>query len=133
MSTANDCGGALNCARRRCRRESSLGQLRRTPYEQISSGLPLKADITQYSRHVSKVPQTDKARRRKIPAYSISSSAMLSKPEEMVSPSALAVFMLMASSNLVGCKTGRSAGFLPIRIWPVRVPPCWYSSAALAP
>ncbi len=69
----------------------------------------------------------------KIPAYSISSSAMLSKPEEMVSPSALAVLMLMASSNLVGCRTGRSAGFLPIRIWPVRVPPCWYSSAELAP
>jgi hypothetical protein len=31
-------------------------KLRRTQYEQISSGLPLKADITQYSRHVSKVP-----------------------------------------------------------------------------
>ena len=29
---------------------------RRTQYEQISSGLPPKADITQYSRHVSKVP-----------------------------------------------------------------------------
>jgi hypothetical protein len=32
-------------------------KLRRTQYEQITSGLPLKADITQYSRHVSKVPQ----------------------------------------------------------------------------
>ena len=49
-------------------------------------------------------------------AYSISSSAMLSKSEEMVRPSALAVFMLMTSSNLVGCSTGRSAGFLPARI-----------------
>src|SRR6266536_1314625 len=35
-------------------------------------------------------------------AYSISSSAMLSKPDEIVSPSALAVFMLMASANLAG-------------------------------
>src|SRR5882757_6859412 len=31
-------------------------KLRRTRGDQISSGLPLKADITQYSRHVSKVP-----------------------------------------------------------------------------
>ena len=30
-------------------------------------------------------------------------------------PSALAVFMLMTSSNLVGCSTGRSAGFAPLR------------------
>jgi hypothetical protein len=30
-----------------------------------------------------------------------------------VRPSALAVFMLITSSNLVGCSTGRSAGFAP--------------------
>ena len=34
-------------------------KLRRTQYEQISSGLPLKADIARYSRHVSKVPITE--------------------------------------------------------------------------
>src|SRR5467141_2922343 len=34
-------------------------KLRRTECEQMSSGLPLKADIAQYSRHVSKVPGTD--------------------------------------------------------------------------
>src|ERR1700682_1151441 len=34
-------------------------KLRRTQYEQISSELPLKADIAQYSRHVSKVPTRD--------------------------------------------------------------------------
>jgi len=42
--------------------------------------------------------------------HSINSSAMLSKPEETVSPSALAVFMSMTNSNLVGCipnQTGR--------------------------
>jgi hypothetical protein len=32
-------------------------KLRRTQSEQMSSGLPLKADIAQYSRHVSKVPK----------------------------------------------------------------------------
>jgi len=31
-------------------------------------------------------------------------------------PRALAVFMLISSSNLVGCWTGRSAGFAPLRI-----------------
>jgi hypothetical protein len=34
----------------------------------------------------------------------------------IVRPSALAVFELMTSSNLVGCSTGRSAGFAPLRI-----------------
>jgi hypothetical protein len=34
-------------------------KLRRTQYEQMSSGLPLKADIAQCSRHVSKVPEAD--------------------------------------------------------------------------
>jgi len=65
--------------------------------------------------------------------YSISSSAMLSRPDEMVRPRALAVVMLMVSSNLVGCSTGRSVGFLPMRIWAVRVPPCRYRSTELAP
>jgi len=34
-------------------------KLRRTQCEQMSSGLPLKADIAQYSRHVSNVPIGD--------------------------------------------------------------------------
>ena len=34
-------------------------KLRRTQCEQMSSGLPLKADIAQGSRHVSKVPHPD--------------------------------------------------------------------------
>src|ERR1700738_4058522 len=34
-------------------------KLRRTQCEQMSSGLPLKADIAQYSRHVSKVPRRE--------------------------------------------------------------------------
>jgi hypothetical protein len=34
-------------------------KLRRTQYEQMSSGLPLKADIAQCSRHVSKVPTSE--------------------------------------------------------------------------
>jgi hypothetical protein len=33
--------------------------LRRTQCEQMSSGLPLKADIARYGRHVSNVPTAD--------------------------------------------------------------------------
>jgi hypothetical protein len=33
----------------------------RTQFEQMFSGLPLKADIAQYCRHVLKVPKTEVA------------------------------------------------------------------------
>ena len=33
----------------------------------------------------------------------------------IVRPSALAVFKLIISSNFVGCSTGMSAGFVPLR------------------
>ena len=49
-------------------------------------------------------------------AHSITSSARASKEGGTVRPSALAVFMLIASSNLVGCSTGRSEGLAPFRI-----------------
>src|SRR5215212_4860489 len=55
--------------------------------------------------------------------YSITSSASICVEVDTSIPSALAVFMLMVSPNLVGWRTGGSAGFLRVRIWPVRVPP----------
>ena len=45
--------------------------------------------------------------------HSITSSARASNRGGMVSPSALAVIRLMTRSNLVGCSTGKSAGFAP--------------------
>src|SRR5215470_15785353 len=48
--------------------------------------------------------------------YWITSSARASSEGGIVSPSALAVLRLMTSSNLEGCSTGRSAGFVPLRI-----------------
>ena len=48
--------------------------------------------------------------------YSITSVARTRIEGGTVRPSALAVFMLMISSNLVGCSTGRSAGLVPLRI-----------------
>src|SRR5262249_26174640 len=51
-------------------------------------------------------------------SHSMTSSAMASTPGGTVRPSAFAVFKLSTRSNLVGCKTGRSAGFAPLRIRP---------------
>lgn len=50
-------------------------------------------------------------------SYSItpSASSLIGK----VSPSAWAVFKLIISSIFVDCWIGRSAGFAPLRIWPV--------------
>jgi hypothetical protein len=53
---------------------------------------------------------------RSFRSYSISSSARASKVGGTVMPSAFAVPRLMTSSNFVGCRTGRSAGLVPLRI-----------------
>src|SRR5262249_49600292 len=45
----------------------------------------------------------------------ITSSARASSDGGIVRPRAFAVFRLITSSNLVGCSTGRSAGFAPRR------------------
>src|SRR3954464_6302211 len=50
------------------------------------------------------------------PLHSITSSARASSVAGTSMPSALAVFKLITSSNLVGCSTGRSAGFAPLKI-----------------
>ena len=60
-----------------------------------------------------------KRRSRVAIIHSITSSAMASTPGGIVRPSALAVLRLTTSSNLVGCTTGKSAGFSPLRTRPV--------------
>ena len=51
--------------------------------------------------------------------HSITSSASASSLSGIWRPSAFAVLRLITSSNLVGCTTGRSAGFSPLRMRPV--------------
>src|SRR5262245_29948218 len=51
--------------------------------------------------------------------HSITSSASASSLSGMLKLSVLAVLRLITSSNLLGCITGRSAGFSPLRIRPV--------------
>ena len=48
-------------------------------------------------------------------AHRMTSSARTSNDCGSVRPSALAVLRLIASSNVVGCSTGRSPGFEPLR------------------
>ena len=51
--------------------------------------------------------------------YSITSSARTSRIGGTSTPSALAVLRLMTISKVVGCTTGRSAGFSPLTMRPV--------------
>jgi hypothetical protein len=54
--------------------------------------------------------------------YSITSSALVSRVCGIVRPSIRAVWALMTSSSLFTCKTGMSAGFVPLRIRPTYAP-----------
>jgi hypothetical protein len=60
--------------------------------------------------------------------HSITSSASCWRCKGTSRPSALAVCRLMTNSNLIGCMTGRSAGFSPLRIRPVYTPAWRYAS-----
>jgi hypothetical protein len=61
--------------------------------------------------------------------YCMSSSVRRSTAGAIVNPSALEVFWLITSSNLVGCKTGSSTGFAPLRMRPTYRPSCRKTSA----
>src|SRR5262249_46449950 len=67
------------------------------------------------------------------PLHSITSSTRPISGIGTLRASALAVFMLMTSSTLVACWTGRSAGFSPLRIRPVYTPRGRYVSKTVLP
>jgi hypothetical protein len=75
-------------------------------------------------KHLKKRPRRERPCRRRAaeqrdevaPSHSITSSAMESSRAGISIPSAFAVLRLMTNSNLVGCSTGSSAGFSPLRI-----------------
>ena len=69
-----------------------------------------------FACHGSKESNRPEAAMRR--PHSITSSARARSNCGTVRPSALAVFRLMISSNLVACWTGRSAGLAPLRIFP---------------
>src|SRR5438094_317933 len=65
--------------------------------------------------------------------YLIILSAWYSTDCGIVTPSSLAVFKFIKSSNLVGCSTGSSAGFAPLRILSTYVAERRYNSALDGP
>ena len=97
-------------------RKSALGHKRTLGHLQAMSALPPKADIGTQPRDVCFVPKADILRCGKERRYSITSSAMATRPGGKVRPSAFAVLRLITNSNLFGCTTGRSAGLAPLRI-----------------
>ena len=86
------------------------------------------ADISQCNHHVGFTPESGhSARLAACPLcansghsaiHSITSSALVSSAGGMGRPSDFAVLRLKTSSNLVGCTTGRFAGFSPLRMRP---------------
>src|SRR6516225_3633290 len=95
---------------------SALGQKQTLRHLQPMSALPPKADIGTQPRDVRFVPKADIPRCGKERRHSITSSAVASSAGGTVTPSVFAHLRLSASTNLVGCSTGRSAGFVPFRI-----------------
>ena len=85
----------------------------------VMSALPPKADIDgrRLHRHL----------------YSVTSSAATRSVWGTVKPSAFAVLRLIMRSNLVGCSTGRSLGFAPLRILATYMPARRVRSGMSAP
>ena len=95
----------------------------------------VKADICGAQSHVRFTPESGHVQctspcplwansghsvlRQTLARYSITSSARASSLGGTSRPSVLAVCWLMTSSNLVACRTGKSAGFWPFRMRPV--------------
>jgi hypothetical protein len=118
-------GAVADLRRRPTRHVCASGEVTLTPYRvrvcrgtldhehhlivTLPSNLPVRAT---YRLHAC--PTSDEIP----PPHSITSSATASRFGGMVSPSALAVFMLMANSTLVARCTGRSPGFSPLRMRP---------------
>jgi hypothetical protein len=83
-----------------------------------TTALTPKAGLPGSRRDVSQVPKAAVSKAARQTIYSITSSARASSVGGTSRPSALAVPTLMTSSNFVCCRTGRSAGFSPLRILP---------------
>jgi hypothetical protein len=80
-----------------------LVRLARCPLCPDSDQIPQRSETTRCANNRHRLP------------YSITSSVVASG-DGTVRPSVLAVLRLITSSNLVGCSTGRSAGFAPLKI-----------------
>ena len=82
----------------------------------LTTRCPLYIRKRTYALHQA---MSAKGQKRTLAAYSIISSAICWRCRGTLRPSVLAVFRLITKSNLLGCKTGRSAGFSPLSTRPV--------------
>src|SRR5215472_1759902 len=100
------------------------------------SALPPKADMDRHGHDVRFVPKADSCTAAKTDRFdhdSITSSARVRIPGGTVMPIALAVLRLTRSSNFVGCSTGRSVGFAPLRILSTNAPARRYKLGTCGP
>src|SRR5262249_11771401 len=105
---------------------SDLSWLNPTPHAiAVYASQPLSPAATQHSlpsgRYSLLGPDFHRLDRASFAwrTHSITSSARASKVGGISRPSILAVLRLIASSNFVGCITGKSAGLVPFKILPV--------------
>ena len=112
----NCCSPCRNTALLACASGSSAADVMSTPMRRMRSGCCARAA----SGHAAAAPPSSAMKFP--PPHSITSSARASSIGGMARPSFLAVLRLIASSNLVGCNTGRSAGLSPFRMRPAYTP-----------
>ncbi len=86
----------------------------REPRKHVESSTGIAHDDGQIDRLLVTKPAQSLLEDRGLP--SITCSARSSSGGGIVRPSVFAVFTLTTRLNLVGCSTGRSAGFAPLRI-----------------
>jgi hypothetical protein len=96
---------------------TELGYFRRSALLTATSAFLGEQTGLSLSTHVEKVPVGDKVRHSKM-LYSMTSSARARRDGETSMPSDRAARRLIVNSNLVACKTGRSAGLAPLRMLP---------------
>ena len=125
--------------------DAALGYVAKTRYPHrnrvyilaVGQGLPREGDRVAHVGHGDGIGrqdrQLDPTAGRGQMTYSITSSASEISLSVTASPSALAIFALIASSNFVGCATGRSAAFAPRRILSTYSAARRYISVKLAP
>jgi hypothetical protein len=103
---------------------------RRSRHRQAAPACPFGLELGHCSTQSACLKRAKFGSRR---SHSITSSARSKKASGIVMPSAFAAVRLTTSSKVVGCSTGRSAGFAPFKILSTRSAACRNRSVVLAP
>ena len=112
---------------------SALGHKQTFAVQNGMSALPPKADMCGALALCPLCAKSGLMQCSKKVRHSITSSAICWRCTGTVRPRVLAVLRLSTNSNLVGCSTGRSAGFVPLSIFPAYTPACRLAAVRLGP